>query len=218
MGGYGKLACYILGEKRKNLLLIRECDKEEIDEVVRSLDSRIGNPTLTEFVELKFGLGGKEIHSLDEIKAMFGISKIRIEQCEKQSIRELRHSSRRFVFSRLFRFHMESLIGEQGKAIKELSSKLEQCQADFMDYKRKVVFGDQWELASIFRLSPILVVMGVPKAMSAGGISTLGDLVKTAESELLMMEGIDHNDVRRVKSFLEEYGLTLSRDLDGRVG
>jgi RNA polymerase primary sigma factor len=42
-------------------------------------------------LRLRFGLGGGEPHTLEEIANKFGLSRERIRQLEKEALRRLRH-------------------------------------------------------------------------------------------------------------------------------
>ena len=59
---------------------------ETIDEVLAEL-----TPRQSHILRLRFGLGGGEPHTLEEIANKFGLSRERIRQLEKEALRRLRH-------------------------------------------------------------------------------------------------------------------------------
>ena len=60
--------------------------EETIDEVLAEL-----TPRQSHILRLRFGLGGGEPHTLEEIANKFGLSRERIRQLEKEALRRLRH-------------------------------------------------------------------------------------------------------------------------------
>ena len=48
-------------------------------------------PRQSHILRLRFGLGGGEPHTLEEIANKFGLSRERIRQLEKEALRRLRH-------------------------------------------------------------------------------------------------------------------------------
>ena len=60
--------------------------QETIEEVFSELTPRQGH-----ILRLRFGLGGGEPHTLEEIANKFGLSRERIRQLEKEALRRLRH-------------------------------------------------------------------------------------------------------------------------------
>jgi RNA polymerase primary sigma factor len=60
--------------------------QESIDEVLNEL-----TPRQAHILRLRFGLGGGEQHTLQEIANKFGLSRERIRQLEKTALRRLRH-------------------------------------------------------------------------------------------------------------------------------
>ena len=60
--------------------------EETIDEVLAEL-----TPRQSHILRLRFGLGGGEPHTLEEIANKFGLSRERIRQLEKEALRQLRH-------------------------------------------------------------------------------------------------------------------------------
>ncbi len=60
--------------------------QETIEEVLSEL-----TPRQAHILRLRFGLGGGEQHTLEEIANKFGLSRERIRQLEKEALRRLRH-------------------------------------------------------------------------------------------------------------------------------
>ncbi len=60
--------------------------EETIEEVLAEL-----TPRQSHILRLRFGLGGGEPHTLEEIANRFGLSRERIRQLEKEALRRLRH-------------------------------------------------------------------------------------------------------------------------------
>ncbi len=60
--------------------------QETIEEVLAEL-----TPRQSHILRLRFGLGGGEPHTLEEIANKFGLSRERIRQLEKEALRRLRH-------------------------------------------------------------------------------------------------------------------------------
>ena len=60
--------------------------EEAIEEVLAEL-----TPRQSHILRLRFGLGGGEPHTLEEIANKFGLSRERIRQLEKEALRRLRH-------------------------------------------------------------------------------------------------------------------------------
>ncbi|RMG75982.1 MAG: sigma-70 family RNA polymerase sigma factor [Chloroflexi bacterium] len=60
--------------------------EETIEEVLSEL-----SPRQSHILRLRFGLGGGEPHTLEEIANKFGLSRERIRQLEKEALRRLRH-------------------------------------------------------------------------------------------------------------------------------
>jgi RNA polymerase primary sigma factor len=59
--------------------------QETIEEVLSEL-----SPRQSHILRLRFGLGGGESHTLEEIAIKFGLSRERIRQLEKEALRRLR--------------------------------------------------------------------------------------------------------------------------------
>src|SRR5215813_5685119 len=60
--------------------------QETIEEVLSEL-----TPRQSHILRLRFGLGGGDLHTLEEIANKFGLSRERIRQLEKEALRRLRH-------------------------------------------------------------------------------------------------------------------------------
>jgi RNA polymerase primary sigma factor len=60
--------------------------QETIEEILSEL-----TPRQSHILRLRFGLGGGEPHTLEEIANKFGLSRERIRQLEKEALRSLRH-------------------------------------------------------------------------------------------------------------------------------
>ena len=60
--------------------------QETIEDVLAEL-----TPRQSHILRLRFGLGGGEPHTLEEIANKFGLSRERIRQLEKEALRRLRH-------------------------------------------------------------------------------------------------------------------------------
>jgi RNA polymerase primary sigma factor len=70
-------------------LLERSVRKETIDHVLGTL-----KPREEEIIRLRFGLDPRGEHTLEEIGAMYGLTRERIRQIEAKAMRKLRHRSR----------------------------------------------------------------------------------------------------------------------------
>jgi RNA polymerase primary sigma factor len=62
---------------------------EEVEQVLSTL-----TPRQARILRLRFGLDGKHPHTLKEIAAMYGLTRERIRQIEREALRRLRHPSR----------------------------------------------------------------------------------------------------------------------------
>lgn len=72
---------------------VASVDTEELKESINSALSTLTDKEV-KVLELRFGLNGKEAHSLKEIGEMFHLTKERIRQIEKRAMDRLKHPSR----------------------------------------------------------------------------------------------------------------------------
>ena len=63
--------------------------REVISELLNGLDSRE-----RKVIELRFGLNGNEIQTLEQIGKLFNVTRERIKQIETKALRRLRHPTR----------------------------------------------------------------------------------------------------------------------------
>ena len=78
---------------QNNLLLEDKVNIEQRDKILfEKLDSLY--PREREIIMMRFGLGGEEEHTLEEIGKKFGVTRSRIREIEAKAIRKLRHPSR----------------------------------------------------------------------------------------------------------------------------
>jgi RNA polymerase sigma factor (sigma-70 family) len=60
-------------------------------------------PREEQVLRLRYGLGGEEIRTLEEIGAMFGVSRERVRQIEQKGLRKLRHPARSKALRNFFK-------------------------------------------------------------------------------------------------------------------
>ena len=60
-------------------------------------------PREEQVLRLRYGLGGEEIRTLEEIGAMFGVSRERVRQIEQKGLRKLRHPTRSKALRNFFK-------------------------------------------------------------------------------------------------------------------
>lgn len=65
--------------------IIEEMGREQVREIVRVLDERE-----KQILKLRFGLDGEEIHTLEEIGQTFNITRERVRQIEKKTLKKLK--------------------------------------------------------------------------------------------------------------------------------
>lgn len=65
--------------------IIEEIGREQVREIVRILDERE-----KQILKLRFGLDGEEIHTLEEIGQTFNITRERVRQIEKKTLKKLK--------------------------------------------------------------------------------------------------------------------------------
>jgi RNA polymerase primary sigma factor len=70
-------------------------EKKEVQQIAKKILSGLP-PRQAEILRLRFGIGGDEEHTLEEIGRKFGISRERVRQLEKKGINRLRHSREKF--------------------------------------------------------------------------------------------------------------------------
>lgn len=74
--------------------LIEECNMEIIDTVLSTLEAREG-----EIIKLRFGLGGQEPLTLEQVGKRYGVTRERIRQLEDKALRKLRNPMRTKMLS-----------------------------------------------------------------------------------------------------------------------
>jgi RNA polymerase primary sigma factor len=70
-------------------------ERKEVRQMVEKVLSHLP-PREADILRLRFGIGGDEEHTLQEIGKKFGISRERVRQLEKKGINRLRHSKEEF--------------------------------------------------------------------------------------------------------------------------
>ena len=63
--------------------------KEQLNDVLKTL-----TPREAQVIRLRFGLEGGHPHTLEEVGAIFNVTRERIRQIEAKALRKLRHPSR----------------------------------------------------------------------------------------------------------------------------
>jgi len=71
---------------------------EHLEEALKKL-----TPREEKVLRLRYGLGGEEVKTLEEIGNMFGVSRERVRQIEQKGLRKLRHPSRSKVLRSFFK-------------------------------------------------------------------------------------------------------------------
>jgi len=71
---------------------------EHLEEALKKL-----SPREEKVLRLRYGLGGEEVKTLEEIGNMFGVSRERVRQIEQKGLRKLRHPSRSKVLRSFFK-------------------------------------------------------------------------------------------------------------------
>jgi len=71
-----------------------------VDHLENSL--KLLTPREEQVLRLRYGLGGEEIRTLEEIGAMFGVSRERVRQIEQKGLRKLRHPARSKALKNFF--------------------------------------------------------------------------------------------------------------------
>ena len=79
-----------LNQKAPDLEVIDDSTREQVTEVLDSLDEREA-----EVLRLYFGLGDEEALTLEEIGGQFGLTRERVRQIKEKALRRLRHPRRR---------------------------------------------------------------------------------------------------------------------------
>jgi RNA polymerase primary sigma factor len=93
VGEDSSLGYFIEDEKSPSPFDVME--RKEIRRMAEKILSDL-SPRQAEILRLRFGIGGNEEHTLEEIGRKFGISRERVRQLEKKGINRLRHSKEKF--------------------------------------------------------------------------------------------------------------------------
>ena len=98
----------VITEKNKHELLpsrMLETDDPSValmeQEVTQGVDHaiiKVLNDKEQQVITLRFGLGGEEPHTLDEVGELFGVTSSRIKQIEAKALRKLRHPRNEDLF------------------------------------------------------------------------------------------------------------------------
>jgi RNA polymerase primary sigma factor len=93
VGEDSSLGYFIEDERSPSPLEVME--RKEVRQMAKKILSDLP-PRQAEILRLRFGIGGGEEHTLEEIGRKFGISRERVRQLEKKGINRLRHSRENF--------------------------------------------------------------------------------------------------------------------------
>jgi len=93
VGEDSSLGYFIKDERTPSPLEVME--KKEVRQMAKKILSDLP-PRQAEILRMRFGIGGDEEHTLEEIGRKFGISRERVRQLEKKGINRLRHSREKF--------------------------------------------------------------------------------------------------------------------------
>jgi RNA polymerase primary sigma factor len=85
---------YFIGDEG-SLSPLEVMERKEVQQMARQILSDLP-PRQAEILRMRFGIGGDEQHTLEEIGRKFGISRERVRQLEKKGINRLRHSREKF--------------------------------------------------------------------------------------------------------------------------
>ena len=89
--GDSVLGDFIPADRKDNpeVMLDRICMKQDIDDILRTL-----TPREEKVLRMRFGIGEKSDHTLEEVGQDFFVTRERIRQIEAKALRKLRHPSR----------------------------------------------------------------------------------------------------------------------------
>ncbi len=93
VGEDSSLGYFIEDERSPSPLEVME--RKEVQQMTKKILIDLP-PRQAEILRLRFGIGGNEEHTLEEIGRKFGISRERVRQLEKKGINRLRHSREKF--------------------------------------------------------------------------------------------------------------------------
>ncbi len=93
VGEDSSLGYFIEDERSPSPLEVME--RKEVRQMAKKILSDLP-PRQAEILRLRFGIGGDEEYTLEEIGRKFGISRERVRQLEKKGINRLRHSREKF--------------------------------------------------------------------------------------------------------------------------
>jgi len=94
---YDELSPPSLSEYGKRLLLLSEpesmVEANELAQQIRGLTTTL-TPREEQVLQLRFGLNGQDLHTLNEVAEIYKVGPERIRQIESKALRKLRHPTR----------------------------------------------------------------------------------------------------------------------------
>lgn len=226
--GYIDLIVVVTRCERDDVLPLNEKDAEEIDALLDSLpNGRQSQCSLAEAMSLRFGLKGKQKHTLKAAGESANVSSAAIHTKEVVALRRLQHPSRikhLRKFSRTYledRLKSEAVLRQRNSILIEENEKLEEENGKLRQIIHQIHTLIAPVMPSTMPLSEVEVVpsdVGVDElelsvrafyCLKNSGIRTLGELIQMRETDLLKMKNFGRKSLREIKEILSEKGLAL---------
>ncbi len=104
-GQVGDMEEVSIGDMIEDKSILRADEHTAQQDLVEHLEDslKLLSPREEQVLRLRYGLGGQEIKTLEEIGSMFGVSRERVRQIEQKGLRKLRHPARSKSLRNFFR-------------------------------------------------------------------------------------------------------------------
>jgi len=104
-GQVGDMEEVSIGDMIEDKSILRADEHTAQQDLIEHLEDslKLLSPREEQVLRLRYGLGGQEIRTLEEIGSMFGVSRERVRQIEQKGLRKLRHPARSKSLRNFFR-------------------------------------------------------------------------------------------------------------------